>query len=343
MSSSCSGMGFSGISTVQFSARCRLNNNQTQTAESLLPGTSVVFSASGFVNIPDFVLGFAEISGNILSITAYDKTANSDIIFTSDNTVFTEFDGDRKDSDGNRIRNRYSGRDVLTAAANKLGLGAMNVDNLPEYLYYSEFIGKPIRTVLNDLSACGVGFFYVRENAALSLAAFGVPTGNISADSAKCGKFETSGKKIISRVFVTDETYSDTYSAGSGNWYSSVSIGSPYLFGETACLAAASKITGKTYQGWKQSFVFGIGDMPPIPGMLWGSGNNAPVIREIRVRFGAVSFVADVGSPAAQMSMSDFQNEEIRAVNTKVQTNKVYGNVFIDKNNGLAINYEGAT
>jgi len=332
-------MGFSGISTVQFSARCRLTDDEVLTARTLVPGSAVVFTASGYPDIPTFILGFTEISDHILSVTAYDKTANSDIIFTDDDTVFTEFDGDRVDSDGNRIRNKYSGQVVLEAAANKIGLGAMSVDNLPEFLYYSEFIGKSVRTVINDLSACAVGFFYIRDNA-LSLAAFGTATGMISADDSKCGKLETSGQKHISQVYITDETYSETYSVGSGQWYETVSIGSPYLIGETACLNAGGKINTKTYKGWKISFI--VGDTLPIPGMFWGNNENAPVIREISLRFGAVSIIADVGSPAVQQSMTDFHDEKTRAINTKIQENKIYGNVFIDKNNGLAINYKGA-
>lgn len=330
-----SDMGMSGISTLTFSADCYLTSAYQKTAvQNVLPGTRVYFSG---ISSPQLFLTTYNLSGNILSITASDKLADSDITFTADGTNFTEYSG-QTDVNGNPEKNTYHGQAVLDACASKLGLGSCSVGNLPD-LYYSEFVGKSVRDILTGISEAAVGVFYAGGTLLFSpYKLTGQQTrAEINVDSDDCTGAETLGTKNITHVYVTDNVYDNIYEYGSGNWYNTVSRKGSYLIGKDTCDNAAGNITATTYYGWKCDKA--IITVLPTPDTIFNENSNY-LIRECNVYFGAVNITASLGSPAPQINKCEFQDEKTRLLNQKIEAGKAYKNIFIDENNGLTIQYQ---
>ena len=329
-------MGMSGISTLQFSADCYLSPAQLSAAQGLIAGASVAFTTTG-LTVPVLSLGFFEIDKNILRITAYDPTADADIIFDAAGTSYTEYSG-TTDVNGNKIKNIYHGQDVLNTCASKLGIGPCSVSGLPD-LYYSEFVGKTIREILTNFSECAVGVFYYRSTS-LHFTKYSDPQSYITVNDDDHAAVEDLGKKNITHAYVTDPVYDKTYQYGSGSWYNTVSRKGSYLIGQTVCDNVAGEIVPSNYYGWKCDAAVLI--TLPDPDTEFGQGSGY-IIRECRIDFGAAYALGKLGSPAPQQSKENFHDEKSRLLSQKVQTGTAYGNIFIDQNSGLTVAYKAVT
>lgn len=341
VSYSASDMGASGITTAQLSADVYLTESERinfpQFAE---PGSDVTISVplSGF-SFPPFKLGFYDINGHVLSLTAYDKTADSDVTFKAGDQYrqYVTIDGKPVYEDEEKtIRKleKYSAANVYSNACAQIGMGASPPQGLDGMLlYYSEFVGKSIRSILTEFSKCVPGVIYSSGSGIAAAAKFMSENSAASVEDKDRSPINFCGGRSISHVYLTDEVYNKTYEYGDAPWYNTISVSGSYFFTEDIRGAAAGGLMA-TYYAWKCENA--VVDMYlPV-----SSKFNGLIVLEAEFRLGACEVIASLGAPANQQSAADFENEEKRALATKADTEKRYGNMFIDKNSGLTFYYE---
>lgn len=326
-------MGMSGIITAQLTADCRADQDTAAAiANGVPPGSAVTLTVSEFgYTLPDMVLGFVDIRDGGLSITAYDKTVNADIEFTAAGTSFTEW------ADAAHTRkNLYHATDVLNAAAQKMGLGgAGNVPVLPD-LYYNEFVGKSCRQIFEEASKVG-GIWYAAQGS-IVFSPFNA-SGSSFTPPAETDRTDIKylGSKVISRAFVTDSYHNAVYEYGNtlAAWYSTVAISGAYLLGSSMCAAAGGRVVGETYHAWNIDKMSMNGTISP--GALYTvSGQKYPVLSLV-IDFGATDITGSVGAPAVQQSYADYQSMTERALENKIDYDRLVGILKADKDGNLSV------
>ena len=326
-------MGMSGIITAQLTADCRADQDTAAAiANGVPPGSAVAFTVSetGY-SMPDMLLGFVGIRDGGLTVTAYDKTVNADIEFTAAGTSFSEW------ADAAHTRkNLYHASDVLNAAAQKMGLGgAGNVPVLPD-LYYNEFVGKSCRQIFEEASKVG-GIWYAAQGS-IVFSPFNA-SGSSFTPPAETDRTDIKylGSKIISRAFVTDSYHNAVYEYGntSAAWYSTVAISGAYLIGSSMCAAAGGRIVGQTYHAWRVDKLRMSGLVPP--GALYTQGLQSYPVLDLVVDFGATDITGSVGAPAVQQSYADYQSMTERALENKIDYDRLVGILKADKDGNLSV------
>ena len=318
--------GMYGIATSSFSCDVYTGPGNEADILQLAPCSEVTFS-----EIPDMTFILTDVSfrgKGVVSITAYTKFVNSDIIMTAETFV-------ERDPITDKLLT-YSCASVAEAALSAIystGGYPADIGNDP-YLHVSKFKGKTARRVLEEISKVNGGYFFDNNgapdfalNGAKSKASIELTTDDYSAVSP-------GQTKTITRVFVTGVSKGDFYEIGSGEYYNTETLSGDYLMGETICRSAAAKLMGQ-YVGWKCDNILADGYTPVLHTDINFSETESRTAETINVKYTKNHTVLSAGADSFSMSFTDYSDMVQRALNNKIEVNKDYGCSGIDSSYGV--------
>ncbi len=321
--------GMSGISSASFSCDIFTGAGLESTILELPPCSVVTFSELA----GEFILtDMSFIGKGTVSITAYRKFVNADVLM--DTSTFPE-----KDSSGNLYT--YSCKQIAIAALGTLyGTGAVPSDIAEEpYLQLSEFKGKTVRSVLEEISKVNGGFFCESSLGGIDfLTRGGGSKGSITVTQDMFSDYSPEQTKTISRVFVTDSSGNNTYEAGDGAYFNTVTLSGSFLKGKDVCLQAASKLIGE-YKGWECDDIL-TDELTPALYALINFDGVTRTLEKFTVKYTKNHSVMSGGADYFQSSFADYTSEMQRAVDTRVKLGQSYKNSGIDNEYGFYFTME---
>lgn len=317
--------GMYGIATSCFSCDVYTGVGNESDILQLTPCSEVTFSA-----LPDvtFILTDASFRGKgVVSITAYTRYVNSDIIMTAETFLERDPITDKKLS--------YSCASVAAAALSALydTGGCPSAIGDDPYLYVSKFKGKSARHVLEEISKVNGGYFFDNQGAPDFAVNGGDSKGSMTLTSDDHSAVSPGQIKNISRVFVTGVSKGDFYEVGSGEYYNTETLSGDYLIGETICKAAAAKMFG-SYEGWKCDNILADGFTPILHTDISFEG-TIHTAEKITVKYTKNHSVMSAGADSFTMSFTDYSDMTQRALTAKLDLNKDYGTSGIDSSYGV--------
>lgn len=319
--------GMYGIASACFSCDIFTGAGNEGVILGLTPCSPVVFSE---INNAEFILtGVSFRSKGVVSITAYTQLVNSDIIMKAE--TFPE-----KNSEGDLLT--YPCSEVAGGALSEvLGTGGIpaGISGEPR-LFVSEFKGKSVRQVLEEISKVNGGYF--SDTHGIRFCAIGEePQGGMQLTADQHSAVAPGTVKKISRVFVTDSEDNAVYDIGSGEYYCTETLSGSFLIGEAVCTAAASKIIGD-YTGWHCDSILA-DDFVPVLHTKISFGDLVMTAENISIKYTKNHSVMSAGADSFSMAFADYSDQKQRAIDSKVTTGKTYSNSGFDSQYGFYFTY----
>ena len=309
LSRSLEGKGFMGVSTTCFS--CDI---YTETVFS--EGASVIFD--GYL-LPTFYIASQSHSDGVSHIECYDCCKNLDIPF--------DYSGYEQFENGDKSKAMwYPTSQVIGDIANQCGFAASSPSaSRMAQLCYNDFKGKSCRQILEDISKLEVGWWLANGDDQLVFSAFSPNKTGVEIAEDDRAEIQLRGTKTITGIVAEDEIYGGIYNSGSG-WQNSERISGRYITEDKAA-SMVSQILGDggsyEYNGWECpaaliSAPYNIGDCVAYGGKL------LPVL-DISCDFTALGIIAAMSAPAADTSISEYQDLYSRQIDGALKMDRVFG------------------
>ena len=328
-STSAPNHGMYGIATSSFSCEVFTGAGNEADILQLAPCSEVTFSA-----IPDvtFILTDASFRGKgVVSITAYTKFVNSDIVMTA--KTFPEYGA--LDKEKNNPLTYSCGKVTEAALSDIYGTaGYPSVIGDEPLLRVSQFKGKTARSVLEEISKVNGGYFFDNNGAPDFALNGGKSKGSMTLTTDDYSAVSPGQTKTISRVFVSGVSKGDFYEVGSGEYYNTETLSGDYLMGKTICTAAAAKLM-RQYVGWKCDNILADDFTPVLHTDISFSDNEVRTAEKITVKYTKNHSVMSAGADSFSMSFTDYSDMTQRALTAKLDLNKDYGTSGIDSSYGV--------
>ena len=327
-SASAPNHGMYGIATASFSCDVYTGAGMEYTVLQLAPCSEVTFS---MLDNTTFVLTDASFrSKGVVSITAYTKFINSDIIMEAKTfQEYSDLDKDKK----NPLT--YSCRNVAAAALSDIygaGGSPSEIGDTP-MLRVADFKGKSARSVLEEIAKVNGGYFFESSGSPTFAVNGGDSKGHLSVSEDEFSPCSPVQSKTISRVFVTGAYKNDFYEVGSGEFYNTETLSGDYLMGEAICRAAAAKMFGQ-YNWWSCSNIL-TDDISPNLHMDIDFSGKVLTAENFSVKYTKNHSVMSAGADGFSMAYTDYTEMVQRALKAKLEASKTYGNSGIDSSYGI--------
>lgn len=317
--------GMYGIATSSFSCDVFTGAGNEASILQLAPCSELSFSELPGMT---FILTDADFRGKgVVSITAYTRFVNSDVTMTAE--TFQE----RSSTTGKLLT--YSCQSVASAALGIMyGTGGFPASIGAEpYLYVSEFKGKTVRRVLEEIAKVNGGYFFDNSGAPDFAEIGGDSKGVLMVTNDYYSAVSPVQIKNVSRIFATDSLSNDVYEIGTGEYYNTETLSGDYLMGESICRTAASKLC-RQYAGWKCDSILADGFTPVLHADINFSG-SVLTAENITVKYTKNHSVLSAGADRFSIAFTDYSDMKQRAIDSKLTANKTYGNSGIDSAYGV--------
>ena len=317
VSSSFSGLGTSGI--------CR----QVLTADIFLDGESfsqgakcVLSDSEGAFKFPDFYINTRRKKGNVLSISAIDRTVYLGQTFDY-TAVAVQVDDRYGLNDGEVAEDSVVFiSHVLLALASQCGFKAVSYpEGAVTELPFSYIKGKSCQQIVESLSSLMCGFWACDGENRLVMRRWSVPDTAVRY-SAASEVVTTSEKGPITRVVATNSITKSTFDTFGGNDFMKIlKISADYITAAQA-QAVLSVYKDKLFYGWSaKAELSGVVE-------LGGDFNGYPVGRYTMVpHFGGLG--AELGAADFSESEFDYMGEISTKLSEKLGLCEVRGNVTV--------------
>ena len=328
-SASAPNHGMYGISTDMFS--CDIFTGVGQEKNILRQPSQTVVIFSELKNVEFILTNTTSNRKGVVSITAYTKFVNTDIVMTAE--TFLKNDIYEKPQS-------YPCTRVVAAALSEIyntGGTPASIGEQP-YLYVSEFKDKSVRSVLEEISKVNGGYFFDNNGAPDFAVNGGDAKGSIMVTADEYSPTSDGTLKTVSKVFVSDNLNNATYEVGNGEYYNTETLSGAYLMGETICRQAAAKMFGQ-YEGWQCDNIL-IDNFTPVLHTSIRFSGNTHIADNISVKYTKNHSIMSAGADGFSLAYADYTDQKQRAIDSKLTTNKTYSNSGFNTDLGFYFSME---
>ena len=317
VSSSFSGMGISGVCRAVLSADILLDG------ESFSQGAKCVLADSdGKFEFPDFYINTRRKKGNVLSISAMDRTVYLGQEFDYSGLVPESDDryglGDGEVAEDSVVFISA----VMLSLSKQCGFEAVSYsDGAVTKLPYSYIKGKSCQQIVESLAELFGGFWVCNAGNKLVFRRWSLPDSAAVASAAS--EIVTSSEKgPISRVVATNSITKSVYdSLGSTDFMEILKISADYMT-EAQALAVLAAYNEKMYYGWSAK-----AELDSVA-QLGGDFNGYPIGRYTMIpHFNGLG--AELGAPDFSEAEFDYIGEISAKLSQKLGLCEIMGNITV--------------
>lgn len=344
ISKSVDGIGTSGVTTTQLSAKVYTSNTISSNA-------TVKISYSDWT-FPTYYVDTATFDGTSYSFTAYDRCKDLDIPFDDTDypeTKTTTTTDDSGNTTSTESEASYLLELIVAAAANQAGFETCNYTPSGIYVKYADYSGKTCREIIEMATEISGGVVYCNSDDELSFCGF---EGGTTGGSVSYGEYENiveqPEKSYTALIFegVDDIVHkeSTTYTYGSGGYNNTLILSGSLVDGEAAQAIATRMFVNSSFDYMaftvtNAAISSNISVLGEVLVYTSDTAHNTYICRDITITFTATGAVADISSPQRNESKAEYINKTQREINTTVKTDKTYGVNFVNKN-GAGYSYD---
>lgn len=327
-SRSAGNKGLYGTVTQGFSFECYSSTDLT-----IQEDMTVTFSAT-IGQFSTFYVSEVQKSGNVYSVTAYDRCKNLDIPFDVGNRTLYTSDQVEKNSDNYK---KYTAADIMGDLAHQAGFhGAPALERITEFIF-TDFSNKTCRQILEEVSLTECGIFYCDTGNDLNFMKFD-PDGSGNSFTINANnrtEVNLQGTKTISAIYAVNEVTGETVSEA-GDWKNTEELSGRY---QTTANIAQVKAQifeqggSYAYHGWNVDRAV-MQFIQPLNACLYYDNKYLPCLNQ-NYEFG-VEVTATLGAEKPDLSYVEYMNKQQRDNKENIKKDQELGVAkFNDENSGI--------